>query len=229
MSNNPIVSKTISVSGNTPAALSWVLREEIEISKARLPDLTLADASREVADIEALAKLLTEIGGEKSELEAIRAEVSKMNGFIGARRTARYDEIHAKAWSDYEALQGKVVLLSEVECLDSQNSSVTAVCDPPVIARIAPYASTGHARQCIERWSDSTHCDPVYDVSILEPHPAFAGLRPSWIFGTSYAFDPAVSVETAKIVLADEVTQAAYAQAKGLSDDEVAPASAPAP
>lgn len=226
MTNAP-VSRTITFSDRTPAALAWVLREEIETSKERLPDLSFSDAVSEVADLDALKELLASIDGEATELTVIQAEISKMKEHIEARRTARYAEIHAQVHADYEALKGNIVLLTEIECYDERSSSATAVCDPPAVGRILPY-SPARARDCLERWADSTHCDPVYDVEILEPHPAFAGLRPSWVFGTSYSFDGA-SAEKAKIELADDEMQRRYAGAKGLSDEEVAPSSAPAP
>lgn len=227
MTNTPAASKSITLSGRTPAALAWVLREEIEISKERLHGLSFSDAATEVADLDALRELLASIGGDAAQLEAIQAELARMKDHIEARRRARYDEIHTQVHADYEALKGKVVLLSEVECYDERSSSATAICEPPALARIVPY-STSRARECLERWADNTHCDPVYDVEILQPHPAFAGLRPSWVFGTSYSFDGAPA-EKAKIVLADEELQARYGGAKGLSEDEVAPSSAPAP
>ncbi|MGY3581969.1 rubrerythrin [Bradyrhizobium sp. USDA 4341] len=214
----------------TPAALAWVLREEIEISRERLHGLTLDDAAQEVADLDTLRKLLTELGGNPDEIAKIQADLTEMSNGVKARRRARYDEIHAQAYAEYEALKGKVVLLSEIECYDERSFSETVYCDPPAIARIVPYSSETQARQCIERWMDNTHCEPVFDIVLLEPHPAFAGggLRPSWVFGTSYALDRAPP-EIAKIAIADAATQAQYADASGLSDDECAPPPAPAP
>ena len=227
MTSAPAAPRTITLSGRTPAALAWVLREEIETSKGRLHGLSFSDAANEVADLDALRELLASIGGDAAQLEVIQAELSRMKDHIEARRNARYAEIHAQVHADYEALKGKVVLLSEVECYDERSSSATAICEPPAIARIVPY-STARARECLERWSDNTHCDPVYDVEILQPHPAFAGLRPSWVFGTSYSFDGAPA-EKAKIALGDDDLQVRYVNAKGLAEDEVAPSSAPAP
>jgi hypothetical protein len=48
------------------------------------------------------------------------------------------------------------------------------------MARIHPYSDSS-VGQCVTRWTDNNHCDPVYDVVILVPHPALAGLRPSWV------------------------------------------------
>lgn len=128
-------------------------------------------------------------------------------------------EINAQVLSDYRELAGKVVLLSEVECYDAQNCSATAQCEPPVIARIHPYSET-RVRECVTRWTDNGNCDPVYDIEILEPHPAFAGLRPSWVYGTCRS--KSGNVEPASIRLADPATQEAYHDAKGLPDDAVA-------
>lgn len=213
----------------TPAALAWVLREEIEISKERLYGLDLGDAAKEVADLNILRRLLAEIGGNPDGVTKIQADITQMSDVVKERRRARRNDLYAQAYADFEALKGKVVLLSEVECYDVSLCSVTAYCDPPAIARIVPYSSDSQARQCIERWTDEVNLDPVYDIEILEAHPAFAGgLRPSWVFGTSYSLD-AIPPEYAKIAIADPATQVQYADAKGLADDECVPPAAPAP
>jgi hypothetical protein len=129
-------------------------------------------------------------------------------------------EINAKVLADYRELAGKVVLVSEVECYDERSASVTAVCDPPVVARIRPYSGDAKVREEVTRWTDARHCDPMYDLEILEPHPALARLRPSWVYGTCRSVDG--DVEPTSIVLADDAMQEAYTQAKGLPDDAVA-------
>jgi hypothetical protein len=217
--------ESVLLNRRTPVALSWVLREEIEISKERLHGLTLEDAAQEVGDLDMLRRLLAEVGGDKDELAKIQADISAMSESVQVRRS-RHDAIHEQVRADYEALKGKVVLLSEVECYDEKDCSVTVYCDPPAVARIAVY-SPEQLRQCIERWTSHSNCDPVYDVSILETHPAFSsGLRPSWAFGTCYSL-AGTPPEKAAIEVADADMQALYAEAPALPDDACAPPPAP--
>lgn len=140
-------------------------------------------------------------------------------------RTVR-KEIEQSAMVDYLQVAGKVVLASEIECYDATGSSVTALCDPPAVVRVFSYDSSQIFRDAL-RWSDERHLDPYYDISILEPHPAFEGLRPSWMYGTCRCLDG--SVDPAPFVLADEAMQERYKDAPGLSDADVAGPAAHAP
>jgi hypothetical protein len=121
-------------------------------------------------------------------------------------QTFTEEQIEAQVKADYEAVAGKVILLTEVECYDENNDSVTVECDPPVVARVIPYAG-GANDECVVRWMDDEACDPVYEIAILEHHPAFdeARARPSWIYGTSRCTTGEVGMSP--YVIADEVLQ----------------------
>lgn len=127
-------------------------------------------------------------------------------------------ELERRAMVDYLQVAGKVVLASEIECYDHQGFSVTVDCDPPAVVRIAPYR-TSQIFDDVIRWADKTHIDPYYDVEVLEPHPALAGLRPSWMHGPSLGTDG--TKEEPCFTLGDDVCQERYKNAAGLSDDEV--------
>ncbi len=123
-------------------------------------------------------------------------------------------EIESQVSADYHAVAGKVVLLSEVECYDDSDNSVTVTCDPPAIARISRYQDRPSLRENVCRWTDDSHCDPYWNIEILEPHPAFANVRPSWVYGTCRSTDG--TVEPAAVAVADAVLQARYATAPAL-------------
>ncbi|MDE4914155.1 hypothetical protein PQI07_26150 [Methylobacterium sp. 092160098-2] len=134
-------------------------------------------------------------------------------------------EIERQAMVDYLQVAGKVVLASTIECYDEGDNSVTAVCDPPAVVRISPYGS----RQIFEdvlRWTDGMHLDPYYDIEVLEPHPALAGLRPSWTFGPGRGRDG--TVDAPSFALGDDACQERYRDATGLSDAEAGGPSASA-
>jgi hypothetical protein len=139
------------------------------------------------------------------------------------------EQITEQVKADYEAVVGKVILLGVVECYDENNDSVTVECDPPVVARVIPYAG-GANDECVVRWMDDEACDPVYEIAILEHHPAFdaARARPSWIYGTSRCTTG--EVDPAAFTIADEVAQDRYRDAEPYEYDyrsELAKASGP--
>ncbi|NTF18016.1 hypothetical protein G6L37_06335 [Agrobacterium rubi] len=125
------------------------------------------------------------------------------------------EEIEQQCVEDYEAVVGKVVLVRMVECSHPAFGNITVVCDPPAIARVEPHHD-GSASDFVRRWMDWENCDPVYDISVLEGHPAFSEVnaRPSWVYGTSRwltgGSDPAY------FVLADEATQELYRDAEAV-------------
>jgi hypothetical protein len=131
-------------------------------------------------------------------------------------------EIEELCSKDYESVVGKVILVTQIECFDQNEDSVTVYCDPPAIARIEAYEGGSHD-QCVIRWMDDEHCDPVYDISILEPHQAFelANARPSWIYGTCRSTDG--KIEAAPFALADEKTQDAYRHVEPVYYLEIGP------
>lgn len=136
-------------------------------------------------------------------------------------------EVERQAMVDYLQFAGKVVLATTIECYDDRDNSVTAVCDPPAVVRITPYSSQEIFEDVI-RWTDGKHLDPYYNVEVLEPHPAFAGLRPSWTHGPSRATDG--TIEPPSFSLGDDACQEKYRGAEALTDSEAgAPPESPAP
>lgn len=137
------------------------------------------------------------------------------------------EEIETQVAADYDAVAGKVVLVRMVECNHPEYGNITVVCDPPVIARVEPY-SEGSTSDLVRRWMDWENCDPVYDISILEDHPAFAEVnaRPSWVYGTSRW--RAGGTYPAFFTVADEIMQEQYRDAKPL-EFELDRATAPLP
>lgn len=123
------------------------------------------------------------------------------------------EEIERQCVADYEAVVGKVILVRMVECNNPEFGNITVVCDPPAIARVEPYRD-GSASDLVRRWMDWENCDPVYDISILEDHPAFAEVnaRPSWVYGTSRWLSG--GNYPAFFTVADEATQERYRDAE---------------
>jgi hypothetical protein len=54
-------------------------------------------------------------------------------------------EVERLAMVDYLQFAGKVVLATEIECYDDRDNSVTALCDPPAVVRIASYRTCANA------------------------------------------------------------------------------------
>lgn len=240
-----LTAKIVAVPPQAMFSLARVLQEEIETSMERLPGLALVEAKKEAEDIDALFNLLlrstedialadqSAMTAEQSEKTALILErrsqidlaVHRMRDLISERvereEPNSVEAIEIKSMKDYHAVAGKVVLLSQVECLNDENSSVTVHCEPPAVARIMRYPTMEAVGTNVRRWTDDDHCDPVYDVEILEPHPVFEDLRPSWVFGTCRATDG--SVDLAPVRLADDAMQTTYARVAGLAFDEVAP------
>jgi hypothetical protein len=216
--------KTVALRPRTAAALAWALQEAVDVSMERVPGLSLEDATQEIADLADLRDLLAGIGGAPKDLVAIDADLARLRKELDGRDPR--GAIEAQAIADYDAVAGQIVLCTQVECYDA-GTSVTAHCEPPAVLRIYRYGSEKETRDGVLHWTDDKHLDPHYNVEVLAPHPAFAGLSPSWVFGTCRTTDG--HVEPAPFALADEAARIAYAGAKGLSDDEVAPAAGPTP
>jgi len=139
------------------------------------------------------------------------------------------EQIEAQVLIDYRKVAGKVVLLSEVDGYDEDDNSDTIYLDPPALARIDPY-SNPERNDSLIRWTDEGQLDPYLDVSILEPHPALARIRPSWTFGTCRSIKG--EVEEAAFKLAPPELQEKYKNAPGLDQETLggcAPQPAPAP
>ncbi len=122
------------------------------------------------------------------------------------------EEIERQCAADYEAVVGKVILVRMVECGHSEHGNITVICDPPAIARVEPYRD-GPTSDLVRRWMDWENCDPVYDISMLEDHPAFAEVnaRPSWVYGTSRWL--AGGTDPACFTIADDSMQEWYRDA----------------
>lgn len=139
------------------------------------------------------------------------------------------EQIAEQVLIDYREVAGKVVLLSEVDGYDENDASVTVWLDPPAIARIDPHVDPENNGSLI-RWTDDGQIDPYLDVTILEPHPALAGIRPSWTYGICRSTDG--KVEEAHFVVAPHELQEAYKDAPGLDQTVIggcAPQPVPAP
>jgi hypothetical protein len=121
--------------------------------------------------------------------------------------------IEAAVLAEYEAVQGKVVLAHTIECYDEHDDNATVVCDPPAICRIQPYRDTELGENLL-RWTDDANCDPIFNLVVLEKHPAFAGVRPSWIYGTTRSKDG--TTRAGGFELADAAHQTRYEGAKAL-------------
>jgi len=134
-----------------------------------------------------------------------------------ADRKHTHAEIEQQVLEEYHNVAGKVVLISEVECYDEDGDSVTVTCDPPAVARI-DVLSTIDGNNLLH-WMDNEWLDPYLDVTILEPHPAFADVRPSWTFGTCRSSTG--EVEAASFTLAGPELQERYRNAPGLDHERV--------
>jgi hypothetical protein len=139
------------------------------------------------------------------------------------------DEIEQQCAADYEAVVGKVILVRLVECGHNEHGNITVACDPPAIARVEPHR-VGSTSDLVRRWMDYENCDPVYDISILEDHPAFAAVnaRPSWVYGTSRWLGG--GTDPAGFIVADDATQELYRDAEPVEyPDDMERGTAPFP
>lgn len=128
------------------------------------------------------------------------------------------EQINKQCLEEYEKFKGKIVLVRQVECYDLDGNNVTINCDPPAIARVDAYHDPRNITECVTRWMDAEHCDPIYDISILETHPAFENeTKPSWVYGTSRTLSG--KVQEAPFIMADETLQADYRIATALYTD----------
>ena len=147
-----------------------------------------------------------------------------------ARATPEFtrDEIERLCIEDYETVVGKVILVRMVECAHPDLGNITVVCDPPAVARVEPHRD-GSSSDLVRRWMDWENIDPVYEISILEDHPAFAEIqaRPSWVYGTSRWL--AGGSYPAGFQIADEAMQELYRDAEAIVYLEMERSEAPSP
>ncbi len=99
-------------------------------------------------------------------------------------------EVEGLVRADYESLVGKVVLIDSMICSNGNDATDPVAFDPPALGRVLPSHSEANFHQDVLRWMDEDNCDPAYEVEILEPHPAFAGLRPYFAHGASRSTRP---------------------------------------
>lgn len=123
------------------------------------------------------------------------------------------DEINEAALRDYRSVAGKVVWVTQVECYDDNDNQAIVTCDPPALARIQAYEEREELEN-IPRWTNEEFCDPYYNLEILEKHPAFTGLRPSWTFGTCRSVNG--EINPAPFALAPPEVQEEYKDVAGL-------------
>lgn len=177
-----------------------------------------ASASRESLKIDAWTTLRTHVikPAEIAENALSRLDPLERLCLTGvAVHAVSREEVEARVLTDYEAVIGKVVYLDVVECYRGEGELVTVTCDPPAIARIEDDADL---RNDLLRWMDDNHVDPVYNIRILDPHPSFEGLRPSWIYGrTRVRFGPS---EAPEFRIADHATQARFHGQVGLDPED---------
>lgn len=86
--------------------------------------------------------------------------------------------IESMAFADYKHYLGKAVSVRAVFGFIGDDS-VDVDLDPPAIVRVEETPAS-----LITRWSDGW-CDPIYEVVLLEPHPALAGVRSLCVYGPS--------------------------------------------
>jgi len=136
------------------------------------------------------------------------------------------EDIELQVLADYRELAGKVVLLTEVEGYDERGISETVACDPPAIGRVVTY-NAKDIGESVLRWMDGDNCDPLYEVWILERHPAFNDMSPSWVYGTSRSTDGTVS--PGGVTLAPADIQRKYLHTPGLPNKRVGDCGVPEP
>ena len=122
------------------------------------------------------------------------------------------EEIEKQVAEDYDEVVGKVVLARFVECGHPEAGNVTVICEPPAVVRVEAYQD-GSDSHLVRRWMDWENCDPVYNISLLEAHPAIteSGAVPSWIYGTSRWLSGGMA--PGGFTIADEALQELYGDA----------------
>jgi hypothetical protein len=101
-----------------------------------------------------------------------------MSNVINQDRQRAVEKIEALILADYNALEGKVVEVSAI-CGFRGDDSVDINLQPPAKVKIDRTSNTS-----LKRWIDDW-CDPVYEVTLVEPHPQLEDVRSFWIHGLS--------------------------------------------
>lgn len=129
------------------------------------------------------------------------------------------DEVERGIVDDYRRTLGKVILANAALC-GVGNGLEMIEFDHPAVLRVVDSL----LQDDVLRWMDEDHCDPIYVVVPLEPHPAFAAGRPFGVHAMTRSRDG--STQRGDFDLADEATQRSYLGKAPLADDELVP---PAP
>ena len=96
------------------------------------------------------------------------------------------EEVEAKARAEYEAHLGKEVEVKAITCY-ANFSTFDIALDPPAKVRVEKTRT-----EDVLRWMDE-HLDPVWDVTLLQPHPQLENMESFWIYATSYTLDGSTS------------------------------------
>jgi len=119
-------------------------------------------------------------------------------------------EVEAAVLTDYEAVAGKIVLAHSLSGYNESDVSGEYSLNPPAIVRIVPVKNP-EKDTCILRWMDDEHCDPFYDIQLMEPHPDLTGKGSFWGYGISRSING--SIEEGDFTLATQELQERYANA----------------
>jgi hypothetical protein len=94
------------------------------------------------------------------------------------------EEAEQRAQQDFEAVRGKVLLVHEVDGFNSDGDTTWVRLRTPARVRVGPTDP-----QDIIRWMDEKWLDPIWNVSLVEPHPQLTDIRSLWMYGNSYSLD----------------------------------------
>jgi len=126
------------------------------------------------------------------------------------------DQVERQVLDTYYEVAGKVVLASEVVCIDEDRREVTVMCDPPAVLRI----ERGDLRETVLRWTVSHMMEPIYNIAVLEPHRAFDFVRPSHVVGAVVS-KKVGELRPARFEVASPEMQERYRNARGLDNEEI--------
>lgn len=93
------------------------------------------------------------------------------------------EELEAKARADYASHLGKEVYVKAISGWLGHAKTLDIVLDPPALVKVGE-TDDGD----VARWMDDW-LDPVFDVTLVQPHPQLKDMEAFWIYGTSYHAD----------------------------------------
>jgi len=88
-----------------------------------------------------------------------------------------HQDVRRKCQEDFESHLGKILLANIVITACDERA-----CSPPARVRVIDTDMT-----MICKWTDHEHCDPLWNVELLEYHPALAGFSYLRIAGISHS------------------------------------------